>query len=470
MPSKALSSAVRDTVPTTGNTMKRSASVGALPLYRENHRLAKGLTRPNNRALFLRFRDETHPESKVRADRDVRMRQRQVSPVPGAQTTPALSCAGLGRSPSQSLATALSAFGGSQVPRRLSLTWSSVPPGGGSLPTPVPRATVSSSSAAMAAPSVLSTPMAATFSSIPLHHGTPPPSGTSTPLYQPISGTSTPLYQHVLPRHEHSDVKASSSISSHAVAGGALPSVRSSVQAGISTPMPFLLGVQSSACGQRHAQKAPAPRPRRILCYGDSLTVGYCDGGQNFEPYGRMLSEGLAQSGVLCEVTVRGVSGCTAREMAKKMDVEITNERGASCAGLRVLLQTEAPFDLVIIMAGTNDLGLGESAKSILEHVSRLHEVCHMHDTPTVVMAPTTVPSGAPRVGRDQLAALLSRWAQSKPGVKVFIDSEEIVPRKTRSHHYDADQLHFSAAGSRALGQRLVPWIYPFVCADAPAC
>lgn len=215
-----------------------------------------------------------------------------------------------------------------------------------------------------------------------------------------------------------------------------------------------------------HLQRPTRP-PCRILCYGDSLTVGFCDQGRHYEPYGRMLSDGLAQAGSATEVVVRGLSGSTAKDMSTQMDRTVMrNEQGTTCPGLLVLLQSEAPLDLVLIMAGTNDLGRGHSPKSTLESIRRLHDACHIYDIPTVVLAPPTVPVGPPRMAREVLATLLSDWAQSRPEVKAFIDAEELVPRDAASSFYDPDGLHFSPLGSQSLGKRLVPWLLPFVPTD----
>jgi len=207
----------------------------------------------------------------------------------------------------------------------------------------------------------------------------------------------------------------------------------------------------------------PQGRRRRILCFGDSLTLGTCENDQ-YEPYGKTLSESLAKSGLPCEVVVRGLGGCSAREMAAKVhSTEIRNVRGHVCSGLWVILQSEAPLDLVLIMLGTNDLGMGDSPKTIVSNVARLHDLCHMRGIPTILLAPSSLASGPLRAGREQLADVLSSWAQSRPLVKAFIDSEELVPRGTGSALYDPDGLHFSAMGSRTLGQSLTPWLWPFL-------
>jgi len=60
--------------------------------------------------------------------------------------------------------------------------------------------------------------------------------------------------------------------------------------------------------------------PRRILCYGDSLTAGFHANGQKFEPYARELSKALAAAGVENEVHTCGLSGHTTQDMVAQLD------------------------------------------------------------------------------------------------------------------------------------------------------
>jgi hypothetical protein len=60
--------------------------------------------------------------------------------------------------------------------------------------------------------------------------------------------------------------------------------------------------------------KKSAPLPR-IICYGDSNTVGYCNDGHRFEPYGKTMASELALAGMPCEVSVCGLCGYTTEDM-----------------------------------------------------------------------------------------------------------------------------------------------------------
>jgi len=121
--------------------------------------------------------------------------------------------------------------------------------------------------------------------------------------------------------------------------------------------------------------------------------------------------------------------------------------------GLDVRLLDEP--DLVIIMAGTNDLAKGFSPEETMTAVAQLHEKCHMLGIKTVAVAPPAVVQHNIMRSREKLAGLLQRWSQSRAGrVALFIDAEHMVPR-SHSHYWEPDGLHFSPAGSREFGRRL---------------
>ena len=86
---------------------------------------------------------------------------------------------------------------------------------------------------------------------------------------------------------------------------------------------------------------------------------------------------------------------------------------------LHVLLNQKR--DLVIIMVGTNDLGMGVSPQAILADVVRLHKACHARGIPTIALAQSTVAQGLSTMGRQQFASLLRKWAKTT-------DMMELIP------------------------------------------
>lgn len=206
---------------------------------------------------------------------------------------------------------------------------------------------------------------------------------------------------------------------------------------------------------------------RRVLCYGDSLTAGLCEEGRQFEPYGRHLAEELAFAGAVSEVFVCGLSGHTAAEMVRELDFKVAGPDMAMLTGkgLRCILG-ETRQDLVLIMAGTNDLGRGVKPPKVLEEVCRLHVACHAMGVPTVVIAPPPLApraQGRPVEQRKELTELLSAWAKSTSGVAAFINPGLLLGNAAASHCYDPDGLHFSPAGSKRVGEWLAALVAPIL-------
>jgi len=203
-------------------------------------------------------------------------------------------------------------------------------------------------------------------------------------------------------------------------------------------------------------------KPYRILCYGDSLTAGFCNNGKKYEPYGYTLAKKLSASGCPSDVYVCGLSGLTAKELlagaSKAVLVDIAGARGR---GLANILQQSDPFDLVIIMSGTNDLGYNRPASDIFEDICALHSYCHQRGAQTVAMAvPTsTKATGRWESSRQLLNQRLEKWSQQFPGSVSFAHAGEMVPVMKERHLVERDGLHFSPEGSRQLGTLLEPLV-----------
>lgn len=220
--------------------------------------------------------------------------------------------------------------------------------------------------------------------------------------------------------------------------------------------------------GSRDKQRARLPR---IICYGDSNTVGFHSGGQAFQPYGQSLASELEEMGVPCEVAVCGLCNFTTQEMLNGQAADVmTTQMGPNGRGLSRMLDEDGPVKLVIIMTGTNDLGFQKlSQTSIVQQIAQLHGICHKRGIPTVSVAPTQTSKRHWRGVRQQLADLLAKWAASVSGVLDSLDVEDIVPRPAGKDgtsnnpatavHWEKDDLHLSSVGSIALGRRLAPHV-----------
>jgi len=209
-----------------------------------------------------------------------------------------------------------------------------------------------------------------------------------------------------------------------------------------------------------------AERLPRIICYGDSNTAGYFNKGKEFQPYGKSLASELAAAGTPCEVAVCGLCSFTTQDMLnERASTSVATPIGPSGRGLECMLKEDGPVDLVIIMTGTNDMGVQTSNSTIVQHVAQLHAICHDLGIPTVALAPTQVSSSSYRRIRERLAAMIVQWAGPTQGVLDALDVEDLLPRPVGKSgaskipaaalYWERDDLHLSAAGSITLGQRL---------------
>jgi len=119
-------------------------------------------------------------------------------------------------------------------------------------------------------------------------------------------------------------------------------------------------------------------------------------------------------------------------------------------------LEEHGPFDLVVIMAGTNDMSCQHEPARILRSLELLHSACHARGVPTVALAPPPAPSRGPvwEVVRQQVLDSLRLLAVMAPTRMACIDPAELVS-SARPDMWDADGLHFSPLGSCTFGQNL---------------
>jgi lysophospholipase L1-like esterase len=130
--------------------------------------------------------------------------------------------------------------------------------------------------------------------------------------------------------------------------------------------------------------------------------------------------------------------------------------------GLAYLLRDAGPFDLVIIMVGTNDIGCSMDTRISQASVTHLHNACHTLGIPTVNVAPPTVADDVSyneirtkaRELRKRLAESMNRWASGCSNVLLSLDCETLVP-KSIAQLWETDQIHLSINGSQQLGQQM---------------
>ncbi|CAK0824136.1 unnamed protein product [Prorocentrum cordatum] len=190
-----------------------------------------------------------------------------------------------------------------------------------------------------------------------------------------------------------------------------------------------------------------APPGCSILCFGDSLTQGFsfASGGQPFVPYGSLLSERLAGSGV--SVVTEGICGSTTRDML---------------GTLPPLLQAVG-YSLVFILGGTNDLNFGHPKEEVLQNLSHggglmLHGSVLRTGARTAVI---TIPFLRSNVGQEKVDAdrhwvneSLCQFAAGDPDRTLLVELAARIPQDAaHSGLWDPDGVHLSPSGYRAMGE-----------------
>ncbi|TVY48986.1 hypothetical protein LOCC1_G000783 [Lachnellula occidentalis] len=201
-----------------------------------------------------------------------------------------------------------------------------------------------------------------------------------------------------------------------------------------------------------------APKPLKILCFGDSLTEGYTHHGLSYAPYcttmEKVLDAALPAEEWVVSVDEQGVSGELVLHMEGRMGEIYASNR-----------TSEEPYDLVIFLGGTNDLGYGRSADDIFADIKKVLRIPLDHGARVVVM---TVPECAVKsekldAKRDALNGSIRGFVEEKEGVFLF-DLKEKIPyhsmsEEERKEIWD-DGLHFTAKGyarmGRGVGERVV--------------
>lgn len=213
-------------------------------------------------------------------------------------------------------------------------------------------------------------------------------------------------------------------------------------------------------CASKASSMDTTMTVRNILCYGDSLSAGYYRHGTEFHPYGNTIA---ARSGLY--VRTVGMSGWTSSQMVDAAEKAGVNDLIHSPGDGLVVLLKQRKWDLVCLMAGTNDLGYGMSTGDIVENMEILIQHC-LRSNPFLKVALLTVPqTGAEtkhEMTRKRRAAVdngLVRLANKYNNRVFLIDTSIALPNpgsdldSADRELWDEDMLHFSPRGSERLGE-----------------
>eukprot|EP00039_Didymoeca_costata_P011080 m.152398 g.152398 ORF g.152398 m.152398 type:complete len:213 (+) comp15054_c1_seq5:119-757(+) len=196
-------------------------------------------------------------------------------------------------------------------------------------------------------------------------------------------------------------------------------------------------------------------KEKTVLCFGDSLTAGYCDMGTKFVPYGDFLKEDLG-----CNVIVNGASGKCASDLLEQVnETNLCDVTMGAYDGLNFLLE-QNNFDVAVILLGTNDLGYDEMPKAILNSISSLHSICHKRNIKTICVSipesgfTTSVSSAKQR--REDANKLLRKWAEDNDLV-TYMECPVPFGKGEKEDGWDKDGLHMNAIGYRKLASGIQP-------------
>ena len=221
--------------------------------------------------------------------------------------------------------------------------------------------------------------------------------------------------------------------------------------------------------------------PKTVYCFGDSLTAGYAPPGKDLYPYAKDLQIALgplAPTGSpSASVWSTGLVAWTAQDMGTKANfetylVEKQNDRQRTIDDNKndndISLNDELPppFDLVVVLAGTNDLKYSANSDDIFQSIKPLHDMIRKLGTPTIAL-------GIPPIGllprwwpihleptlsliRDVNEKLRS-WAESTDNPKTTFVHFPIQTVDQSSGLWNPDEMHLSKSGYELVGKSLAP-------------
>ena len=194
------------------------------------------------------------------------------------------------------------------------------------------------------------------------------------------------------------------------------------------------------------------PPTINILTFGDSLTEGYHRFGFAFHPYSnelkRCIDENYGDRGKNVCVKECGLSGEFTDHMIPRLRSLLDHSSG------------ESVYNVVCILAGTNDLSSDDSAEEIFNRLSELYSLVFAHHENTVLVT-ITIPEAlfldfdyVER--RSSINSFIKDHASSMNERKVIcLDLEKEIPyrvNKEKDSELWDDALHMTPAGYDKFG------------------
>lgn len=209
---------------------------------------------------------------------------------------------------------------------------------------------------------------------------------------------------------------------------------------------------------------------KRVVCYGDSNTWGYCSlNGQRYEDDVRWTQRLAALLGEPYQVVEEGLCGRTT------VFEDPLNEGLSGLMPLASILLSHSPLDLLVVMLGTNDCKERFSANAqniadgLLRLVNKARTIAAWRDVPRIlIVAPIVmdhrmeqVPCICDEMGRDsvakseQLPEKMLEVAQ-KTGCAFMDSNPHVKPGPVDYMHFDIESNERFARALAAEVRRLL--------------
>lgn len=207
----------------------------------------------------------------------------------------------------------------------------------------------------------------------------------------------------------------------------------------------------------------------KIFCFGDSLTAGTSPPNYDLFPYAKHLDEAIKGSGKNAEVRWKGYPGWTSSQLLTDAGFSSFLDAAAAQQQEDEKASFVPPIDLVLILAGTNDMAYSTDSQAIFESIRKIHEVAHSKGCPTVALG--IPPSGyqsqqkAAQLLAADINTKLESWASSSIGTK-FIPYP-VTKFDRDSGMWAPDGLHLSPKGYQTVGESLAPDVVKLIWGDA---
>ncbi|EKD19074.1 GDSL-like Lipase/Acylhydrolase [Drepanopeziza brunnea f. sp. 'multigermtubi' MB_m1] len=189
-----------------------------------------------------------------------------------------------------------------------------------------------------------------------------------------------------------------------------------------------------------------------VLCFGNSITAGYTQGGRGFHPYAIALQEALEQAWPSWNIStdVQGLPGD-----------QVISPPGAFLPRMDTLYEEVHPvhpYDWVIILGGTNDLNQNRVSREIFPALEKVWDIPLSGNTKVLALTITDCGFCAPQIGArraDLNRRILKHEADNFYTYDLFrAISFWDMPEKRRRDIWD-DGLHFTAEGYDLMGKLL---------------